>query len=354
MGNTSVNNRISAYIADAEEHGHLDLTAAKPPVIESFPWNDFLKRDAVKSLRRIDLVRCQLTELPPILGDLPFLEVLRFADNRIRALPEELFNCVTLQALNFNANQVTVVQENISRLTNLTELQFSNNEVRTLPRGIESLRKLKSLNIDKNHIDFSSLSESQMLLLTAVAGQYYNQRSPQEILPGLYIGSMAAAKNLSRLKELGITHVVTIAAGPASFPGDFDYLLIDIGDAPWEDIKQYFPNIISFIENCLDNGGKVLVHCVVGASRSATAVIAYLMKKQGMRYDDALKFLRKKRPFVWPNLGFQQQLIAYDEELFPPKTKLSPRRSKDKRRSKHRSKPIPEVSESSLQETPSE
>jgi hypothetical protein len=348
MGNSSVNNRISAYISDAEEHGHLDLTAAKPPIVESFPWSDFLKRDAVKSLRRIDLVRCQLTVLPPIFGELQFLEVLRFADNRIRVLPQELFDCFTLEVLNFNANQIKEIPENISRLTNLTELQFSNNEVQTLPRGIENLRKLKSLNIDKNHIDFASLSESQMLLLTAVAGQYYNQRSPQEILPGFVSGEVAISPDpqarstnplLARSPRVNalfppqIVHWINGSSKESSsvegtrnhacchhrvwsrkFPGrfvpinpqfhrvdldalgldkltdvlffpEFDYLLIDIGDAPWEDIKQYFPNIISFIDNCFDNGGKVLVHCVVGASRSAAAVTAYLMKKQGMRYD---------------------------------------------------------------------
>lgn len=183
MGN-SIPHRISTYIRDAEENNHLDLTEAKDAVIENFPWEDFLARDSMQRLRRVDLVNCKLKSLPPLFPTLRMLEVLRFADNKISQLPTELFDCVTLQVLNFNANCVQEIPEDISKLTNLTELQFSGNEIKVLPTGIEALRQLKTLNVDKNYIDFSTLTDRMTLVLTAVGGQYHNQRSPQEILPG--------------------------------------------------------------------------------------------------------------------------------------------------------------------------
>lgn len=43
---------------------------------------------------------------------------------------------------------------------------------------------------------------------------------------------------------------------------------------------------------------------MAGVSRSATIVIAYLMKKRKLSYDDAFKFVKTRRVIVWPNDGF--------------------------------------------------
>ena len=38
-------------------------------------------------------------------------------------------------------------------------------------------------------------------------------------------------------------------------------------------------------ENCLQGGGKILVNCFVGSSRSATVVMAFLMRHRWVAYD---------------------------------------------------------------------
>jgi protein-tyrosine phosphatase len=43
-------------------------------------------------------------------------------------------------------------------------------------------------------------------------------------------------------------------------------------------------------------------------SRSASMVIAWLMARKGMHLEEALLFLRSKRPSVSPNEGFMIQL----------------------------------------------
>jgi len=58
-----------------------------------------------------------------------------------------------------------------------------------------------------------------------------------------------------------------------------------------------------------------LVHCFAGHSRSASFVIAYLMKYYEMTYDDALEFVQKKRETVSPNDGFVTQLRSYGQRL---------------------------------------
>jgi len=75
-------------------------------------------------------------------------------------------------------------------------------------------------------------------------------------------------------------------------------------DVPWQDISKYFLVAIRFIKEALSNGGKVLVHCYAGVSRSATIVIAYLMQEHNLGYYEAMTFVKRKRPEVFPNAGF--------------------------------------------------
>lgn len=60
--------------------------------------------------------------------------------------------------------------------------------------------------------------------------------------------------------------------------------------------------------------GKVLVHCMVGMSRSATCVLAYLMINRKMSAAEAIRTVRMHRD-IHPNEGFLQQLADLDNEL---------------------------------------
>ena len=72
-----------------------------------------------------------------------------------------------------------------------------------------------------------------------------------------------------------------------AFPSLFTYKVIEIPDENHINIKQYFPECNAFIDNALSNGGRVLVHCAAGVSRSASVVIAYVMYKKGFGFVDA-------------------------------------------------------------------
>ena len=86
-------------------------------------------------------------------------------------------------------------------------------------------------------------------------------------------------------------------------------------DSPDQDASRYFVDVTNFIEDALETGGIVLVHCSAGVSRSPTMVIAYLISKEKMRYKEALALLREKR-YVLPNEGFSEQLFLLEEKVF--------------------------------------
>ncbi|XP_026529962.1 dual specificity protein phosphatase 13-like [Notechis scutatus] len=66
--------------------------------------------------------------------------------------------------------------------------------------------------------------------------------------------------------------------------------------------------------------GKVLVHCAMGISRSATLVLAFLMIYENKNLVEALKMVREHRG-VCPNTGFLSQLRELDLWLMSEKGK---------------------------------
>lgn len=76
-------------------------------------------------------------------------------------------------------------------------------------------------------------------------------------------------------------------------------------------IHNYFHETNEFLDSAFREGGKVLVHCHGGVSRSASIVIAYLIYSQNLDFEKALSLVQLRRPIALPNTGFQRQLKEY-------------------------------------------
>ena len=114
-----------------------------------------------------------------------------------------------------------------------------------------------------------------------------------KIEDNLWLGNSFAAGEVKDLKEKGITKILTVMNG---FPNKykiedgFKHKIIDIFDISFQNIIQYFGECLNFIK-----GNKTtFVHCGVGASRSATIVIAYLMWKNIIVLMKLFLILKKK------------------------------------------------------------
>lgn len=134
-----------------------------------------------------------------------------------------------------------------------------------------------------------------------------------EIEPKLFLGNLDAAESEETLKCFGITHVLTVYMFPITKPETYEIetLFIDLEDSPDCDILSCFETSNAFIKDGQDKGA-CLVHCYGGVSRSATLVVAYLMKKYSIGVEEALQKVKNKRFCACPNAGFLAQLRLYE------------------------------------------
>ncbi|MCL4148508.1 UNVERIFIED_CONTAM: hypothetical protein GTU68_013577, partial [Idotea baltica] len=86
-------------------------------------------------------------------------------------------------------------------------------------------------------------------------------------------------------------------------------------DTPEFPLIEILDECCEFIQASVVAGGRVLVHCNAGVSRSASVVIAYLMRQYCMTFDEAFRFVKHRRSFIRPNEGFVQQLKLYEQKL---------------------------------------
>uniref|UniRef100_A0A8C9NM75 Dual specificity phosphatase 1 n=1 Tax=Serinus canaria TaxID=9135 RepID=A0A8C9NM75_SERCA len=147
---------------------------------------------------------------------------------------------------------------------------------------------------------------------------------PVEILPFLYLGSAYHASRKDMLDALGITALINVSANcPNHFEGHYQYKSIPVEDNHKADISSWFNEAIDFIDSVKNEGGRVFVHCQAGISRSATICLAYLMRTNRVKLDEAFEFVKQRRSIISPNFSFMGQLLQFESqnsrfwELFP-------------------------------------
>jgi len=123
-------------------------------------------------------------------------------------------------------------------------------------------------------------------------------------------------KGIEKLKQKGIDCIINVTVEePMYYSDKIDCMKIRIEDSPYARLDQYFDVVDDKIRAVKDSGGKTLIHCVAGVSRSATLCIVYLMKYKHMNLRQAYHFVKSVRPIIRPNLGFWKQMIDYERKL---------------------------------------
>lgn len=135
---------------------------------------------------------------------------------------------------------------------------------------------------------------------------------PNDIYDGrLFLGSQESAANQEVFTRLNVTHVLVCGNGLTRFYEDENairYHQLPIDDSLDQNLAIYLASGVQFIDDAIDNGGNVLVHCHAGVSRSASLVIAWIMKRMQCDYHSAYSYVKSRRPIIHPNTNFVSTL----------------------------------------------
>ncbi|CAG9783768.1 unnamed protein product [Diatraea saccharalis] len=177
--------------------------------------------------------------------------------------------------------------------------------------------------LDMDLAEYKSFIDQEML---TILGQ---MDAPTEVFDHVYLGSEWNASNLEELQRNGVRHILNVTREIDNFfPGMFDYLNVRVYDDEKTDLLKHWDNTFKYINKARNEGSKVLVHCKMGISRSASVVIAYAMKAFNWNFEKALKHVKAKRNCIKPNTNFLNQLETYQGILDAMKNKEKLQRSK--------------------------
>eukprot|EP01084_Bolivina_argentea_P012935 24238_1 len=145
----------------------------------------------------------------------------------------------------------------------------------------------------------------------------------------IYLSGSYIAQNMQWLQSNKIGAILNCAANdikhfPSVYTNEYNILLkqLPINDTSKDKniITKYINESINFIDECIGKKQlKILIHCSAGISRSATILIIYLMKANQWDLLTAFKFVKTKRKYIYPNLGFWKLLIEMNNQIITSK-----------------------------------
>lgn len=172
---------------------------------------------------------------------------------------------------------------------------------------------------DSDNVDVSKYTEDESSYRVfghnstfASIGLFFD--NPTHIIDNLYIGSAFNAASYCTLKKYDIGVVINMTKEISQYYSDeFIYLQYEM----YDDNKDGILNVVDEVyQNIINHqnlqSGNILIHCFMGASRSASVVLYYLMKK-GMTFDEALTFVKNKR-LINPTHRFTKDLLYLEDK----------------------------------------
>jgi protein phosphatase slingshot len=152
--------------------------------------------------------------------------------------------------------------------------------------------------------------------IDSVIFKYHIESHPTKIFDWLYLGSYNNATNKKELEYVDIKYILNCATECKNlFSEDFVYKKLNLSDLCETKIDAHFEEAFEFINKAKEENSSIFIHCQVGKSRSATIVIAYLMKHHNYKFDDAFNYVKKLRKLILPNLGFMARLREFGKSL---------------------------------------
>mmetsp|Transcript_44644 Transcript_44644/g.96747 ORF Transcript_44644/g.96747 Transcript_44644/m.96747 type:complete len:209 (+) Transcript_44644:1-627(+) len=167
-------------------------------------------------------------------------------------------------------------------------------------------------------MDVEELNRRVAKLQSVLRNRDFSQVQPMsKILDFLYLGDVDSAQPES-LTAQDVSSVLNMAAADTCMEDGrqtrdgVQYLCISAEDEEeYPLLDAHFEACCSFLDECASQGRRVLVHCMAGVNRSASIVVAYLMRRRGMHLLSAVRHAFTARPIILSNAGFVEQLVQF-------------------------------------------
>ena len=138
---------------------------------------------------------------------------------------------------------------------------------------------------------------------------------PTHIIDNIYLGSAFNASNYNSLKKNNIGLIINMTNEISNYyENEIEYKKYGLYDNNKQPIQQFFNQAFNDIKEFQQYNPKknILVHCFMGASRSASIVAYYIHKKHNKKINDAIIFMKNKRIVVNPTVLFYTQLLEME------------------------------------------
>ena len=142
---------------------------------------------------------------------------------------------------------------------------------------------------------------------------------PTYIIDSIYLGSAFNASNKELLDYYNIKYIINITNEISNYyPEDITYVNYKIYDNNKDKISDFLDDSYLKLNEFIDNNdGNILVHCFMGASRSATVLVHYLVKHYKLSPELAIITLKEKRITVnLTNRFYNDLLEKYNKDNF--------------------------------------
>ena len=92
--------------------------------------------------------------------------------------------------------------------------------------------------------------------------------------------------------DLGLTHTLNCTDELRPRQHCPNYKQVRLADSLTQDLSEAIPQAVAFLKSAVDSGGRVLVHCQRGVSRSVSMVVAYLIMESHMTCEQAIEMIK--------------------------------------------------------------
>jgi atypical dual specificity phosphatase len=129
-----------------------------------------------------------------------------------------------------------------------------------------------------------------------------------QVADNIWVGSCSESANTSFLQERGIEHILCCAE-EYTYPPSFLYTSekshqwyhVPIKDNRVEEsTERHFREGAAKLNEWVEQGNQVLVHCYQGKSRSVSVILAYLILYKGWSFTIAFLHLKQRYPRTNP------------------------------------------------------